>query len=186
MDKKHTQISRFLSFILRHNPESIGLKLDSNGWASVAELIELAEHKGNRLTKDLIDHIVENNNKQRFSLSSDGQKIRANQGHSIPIDLNLQQEIPPEFLYHGTATRFLDAISMEGLKPVGRHHVHMSGNADTAREVGRRHGKPVVLKILALTMNADGYKFYQSENRVWLTDAVPVIYIETLPDIVFD
>lgn len=170
-------ISKFLSLILRHQPETIGLDLDTQGWANVDELIEKAHQHGKQLSRDRIVDVVTNNDKQRFSLSEDGLKIRANQGHSLTVDLALIAKQPPDVLYHGTATRFLDAILAEGLKPLARQHVHLSHDKEMAIKVGQRHGKPVVLEVAALMMQQDGYTFYLSDNQVWLTAHVPADYL---------
>lgn len=170
------RISRFLSLVLRHKPWTIGLDLDSHGWASVDELIEKAAPR-RALTRELIEKVVHGNDKQRFALSADGTRIRANQGHSIEIDIGLEMQVPPDVLYHGTATRFLAAIKAEGLKRGKRHHVHLSPDADTARAVGARYGKPVVLRIDAKGMHEQGMAFFVSANGVWLTERVPASYI---------
>ena len=176
----NTKTSKFLSFVLRHNPDAIGLTLDSAGWASVDELITCAANDGKTLTRDHIREVVETNNKQRFILSDDGNRIRANQGHSIKIELGLEAVDPPEMLYHGTATRFLDSIQREGLQPRNRHHVHLSKEIETAINVGSRHGKPVVLQIDARKMASDGCEFFCSANGVWLTDEVPPRYFSVI------
>ena len=169
--------SKFLSLVLRHQPEVIGLSLDEAGWADIDTLIRLSQaHKP--LTRALIEQVVAGNSKQRFAISDDGRRIRANQGHSIDIELGLQPLAPPMLLYHGTATRFVDAIRREGLVKRSRQHVHLSADADTATAVGARHGQPSVLIVRAGEMSAAGHAFYRSENGVWLTDAVPVEYID--------
>ncbi len=168
--------SKFLSLVLRHQPEVIGLELDDAGWADIDRLIALAQpHRP--LTRALIDAVVANNSKQRFAISEDGRRIRANQGHSIDIALGLQPVAPPVRLYHGTATRFVEAIRREGLDKRSRQHVHLSADAGTATHVGARHGKPVVLVVHADAMAAAGYAFFRSANGVWLTDAVPAAFI---------
>lgn len=169
--------SKFLSLILRHQPEKIGVELDSNGWANIDELIQLANAKGKRLSRQLIDRVVAENNKQRFAISEDGLRIRASQGHSIEIDLALPPSEPPEILYHGTATRFLESIQAEGLHSGNRQHVHLSQDKATATNVGQRHGKPVVLTVLSGEMARAGYQFFLSANNVWLTEHVPVKFI---------
>lgn len=179
MDKL-IHLSRFLSLVLRHKPDTIGLELDENGWASVDELIAGAKRAGVHLSEPLIRQIVEQNDKQRFSLSEDGRKIRANQGHSIQVDLQLVPVEPPEYLYHGAATRFLDSILQQGLMKGKRHHVHLSPDEETARKVGMRHGKPVILFIRALDMHHAGFSFYVSANGVWLTEHVPPEWMEPL------
>lgn len=169
--------SKFLSLVLRHQPEVIGLILDDSGWADIDTLIRLSQaHKP--LTRALIEQVVEENSKQRFAISDDGRRIRANQGHSIDVELGLQPLAPPTLLYHGTATRFVDAIRREGLVKRSRQHVHLSADADTATAVGARHGKPAVLIVRAGEMAAAGHAFFRSENGVWLTDAVPVGFID--------
>lgn len=169
--------SRFLSLVLRHKPEEIGLSLDVNGWAEVEELIELANRHGRRLTRDLLQVVVETNDKQRFVFSGDETRIRANQGHSVEIDLALPPRQPPDLLFHGTATRFVASIRERGLVPGSRQHVHLSPDAATAVKVGSRHGKPIVLEIDAGPMHRSGHVFFCSENGVWLTGHVPVEFI---------
>ena len=170
--------SKYLSFILRHRPDAIGLELDSEGWADIGCLIERATSDGRRLNEELIRVVVETNDKQRFEISEDGRRIRASQGHSIDVDLGLEPSTPPDVLFHGTATRFLDSILATGLEPRGRKHVHLSADETTATAVGQRHGKPVVLRVDAAKMATDGHRFYLSKNRVWLADSVPVDYLE--------
>lgn len=170
--------SKFLSLVLRHKPEEIGLVLDQNGWASIEELIALANARGTNLSRPQIESIVENSDKQRFAISADGMKIRANQGHSVDIVLGLKPQTPPERLYHGTATRFLDAIRASGLHSASRQHVHLSTDLATAEKVGSRHGKPVILTVDAGRMARDGHLFYLSENGVWLTESVPAKYLD--------
>ena len=182
MDKRQIRASRFLSLVLRHRPEVIGLELDAAGWASVPELVRLAREHGRELSESLIREVVETNDKRRFSLSADGSQIRARQGHSIRVDLGLEPATPPAVLYHGTAERFLRSILRQGLVKGRRHHVHLSPDKTTARAVGRRHGQPVVLRVEAGRMHAGGHAFYLSENGVWLTDQVPVEYLETTED----
>ena len=166
--------SKFLSLILRHKPETIGLKLDENGWADIDELIE--KSKNLKLTKELIDEVVEQNDKQRFIV--EGNRIRANQGHSIVVDLELKAVTPPDVLYHGTATRFLESIMQTGLNKQKRQHVHLSKNIETATSVGLRHGKVVILEVDAKQMFDEGYEFYLSLNGVWLTDVVPKKFLK--------
>jgi putative RNA 2'-phosphotransferase len=177
MDKKLVRISNFLSLVLRHKPETIGLSLDRRGWARVDELIAATNRAGVPLDQALLRQVVEQNDKQRFAFSDDGLRIRASQGHSLPVDLGLEPLAPPQFLYHGTATRFLNSIRRHGLIPRGRVHVHLSPDEPTALRVGKRHGKPVVLTVQAGRMHRDGFKFYRSANRVWLTQKVPVEYL---------
>jgi putative RNA 2'-phosphotransferase len=177
MSEPLKKTSKFLSLVLRHQPELIGLTLDEQGWADVAELIRLANCKNPPLTRELLQEIVATNDKQRFAFSPDGKQIRANQGHSVTVDLALTPLTPPPVLYHGTATRFVPSIQQQGLLPGSRQQVHLSASQETARSVGQRHGKPVVLGVDALTMHEAGFAFYQADNGVWLTDAVPVEFI---------
>lgn len=180
MNKEITKISKFLSYVLRHKPDAIGLNLDENGWADIDQLIHQAglDASNPNLTRDLICQAVETNDKKRFALSPDNKKIRANQGHSIQVDLALIPQCPPDILYHGTATRFLQSILKEGLKAGSRNHVHLSENIETARQVGMRYGKAVILIIDAGKMHAQGYPFFKSENGVWLTEHIPAEFID--------
>lgn len=178
VDKALVSTSKFLSLVLRHQPELIGLSLDTNGWADLQELVLLANTSGHSMTADDILTIVKSSEKQRFTLDSSGRKIRANQGHSVKVDLELTPSHPPAILYHGTTTRFLPSIHQSGLIKGARHHVHLSQDANTASAVGGRHGHPAVLTIFAEDMWRSGYIFYQSKNGVWLTDHVPASYIK--------
>ncbi len=171
--------SKFLSFVLRHKPEAIGLELDAKGWVLLSELIEKAASEI-QLTQALIERVVETSDKQRFALSEDGTRIRANQGHSVKVDLDLVPVDPPAVLYHGTATRFLSSILNEGLRPGRRHHVHLSTDVETATSVGQRHGKPVILTIASGEMHAQGHVFFRSDNGVWLTDKVPPAFLREI------
>ena len=180
MNKKLIKTSKFLSYVLRHKPEAIGLELDTQGWVEVDTLIEAAQQHGTPLDLALIQAVVASNDKQRFAWSEDGQRIRANQGHSIKVDLGLAAQEPPELLFHGTASRFMQQIQRQGLRPSGRHHVHLSADQETAFKVGTRHGMPVVLRIAAGQMFADGCVFYLSENGIWLTDQVAPQYFSIL------
>lgn len=178
MDKQLAEASKFLSFVLRHQPDAIGIKLDLEGWADIATLIAAAGKHGKQLDLDLIRSVVATNDKKRFALSDDGLRIRAVQGHSTEsVDIRYIERVPPEFLFHGTATRFLESIRNQGLLPGSRQYVHLSQDEPTAVSVGQRHGKPVVLKVKALLMHEQGYQFFQAENGVWLTSAVPVSFI---------
>jgi len=177
MDNRAVQISKFLSLALRHQPEKIGLRLSQSGWASVKELIEASRRSGIEFTLEELQNVVASNDKKRFSLSEDGLLIRANQGHSIEVELGYAPTAPPDVLYHGTAERFLTSIKQQGLIKGKRHHVHLSADVDTATKVGRRHGKPVVLKVEAGKMRQDGFVFYLSANKVWLTECVPAQYL---------
>lgn len=182
MDKRLVPISKFLSRVLRHHPETIGLPLDSQGWADVEQLQVQARRHGLALTTELLREVVEQNDKQRFTLNEEGTRIRASQGHSIPIDLGLEPTPPPELLYHGTAVRFIASIQTHGLLPGRRNHVHLSVDQTTAARVGGRHGSPVVLEVRAGLMHAAGYPFYLSANGIWLTKHVPVEFLSFPPD----
>lgn len=177
-EKIRSRAGRKLSLALRHQPEAIGLKLDKNGWADVTKLLRCLAKIKLPITQEDLDYIVENNNKKRFSYNEDGTKIRANQGHSIPVDLGLEPVEPPIFLYHGTASITVDVILETGLKPGLRQHVHLSADRNTALNVGQRHGRPVIILVYAQRMYADGLKIYRSANGVWLADAVPVEYLK--------
>ncbi len=178
MKTNHKHISKFLSLILRHNPDKIGLQLDQNGWADVSELLAKAQQQIPKLDIDLLKEVVENNDKKRFAFNEDVTKIRANQGHSIHINLGYQSKQPPEFLYHGTVSKFMDAIREKGLLKMNRHHVHLSEERETATKVGARRGKPIILTIRSGEMFRNQIDFFQSENGVWLTDHVLPQYIE--------
>ena len=167
------KLRKFLSFVLRHDQETIGLRLDAQGWARIDELIRKASAAGRKFRREDLLDVVAINDKKRFSLSDDGLRIRATQGHSVALDLGLPPREPPQVLYHGTATRFLGAIWSEGLKPQARQQVHLSTDAATALLVGQRHGKPIVLQIDAHAMHAHGFKFYLADNGAWLTDCAP-------------
>ncbi|HBQ78762.1 MAG TPA: RNA 2'-phosphotransferase [Erwinia persicina] len=178
MSQSLSDVSKFLSYVLRHQPEAIGLTLDSEGWADIDTLIACAKNDSKSLTRETILSIVESSDKKRFSLSEDGLKIRAVQGHSSQqVDINYQESTPPDVLYHGTATRFLESILIQGLISGSRQYVHLSADEATANSVGQRHGKPTVLKIDALAMHKQGMKFYQADNGVWLTKAVASTFI---------
>jgi putative RNA 2'-phosphotransferase len=174
MSKHLTEASKFLSYVLRHEPQAIGLALDREGWADIAALIDAAARAGKQIDNDLIKTVVGTSDKRRFAISDDGLRIRAVQGHSTnSVSIKHREKVPPEFLYHGTATRFFESIRKEGLLPGERHYVHLSQDVSTATAVGQRYGKPVVLKIEARRMHQQGFKFYQAENKVWLTTMVP-------------
>lgn len=178
MDKKNHEISKFLSYILRHEPQSIGLQLNNEGWANIELLISKANKHGQELNFTLIKDIVKSSDKKRFSISSNGLFIRALQGHSTSsVKLQHEEKKPPNILYHGTATRFLDSIRKQGLIAGSRHHVHMSQDLLTAANVGQRYGKLVIIEIEALKMHKQGFKFFQAQNSVWLTDHVPNNFI---------
>lgn len=165
--------SKFLSLVLRHRPETIGLTLDPEGWVPVDALLEACRSHGRSIDRALLREVVETNDKKRFSFSPDGTRIRANQGHSVAVDLGLSPVEPPELLYHGTVAKFLASIRQQGLVKGSRQHVHLSKDEATARTVGKRRGRPVVLVVEAGRMALDGRLFYLSANGVWLTDSVP-------------
>ena len=170
-------LSKFLSLILRHKPETIGITLDENGWADVAELLRGIKKSHPTFNFETLEKIVRENDKQRFSFNDDKTKIRANQGHSIQVDVELEKKIPPTFLYHGTIERNANSIDAKGILKGSRLYVHLSADIETAQKVAsRRKGTPIIYKISALAMHEDGYIFYQSKNGVWLTDFVPPKY----------
>lgn len=171
------RISKFMSLVLRHNPQAIGLQLDAEGWVRIEDLLLAAQHAGIAIDRSVLESVVRQNNKQRFSISHDGQRIRANQGHSIPVDLGLEPITPPPILYHGTATRFLQSIREHGLLKGHRQHVHLSTDQQSACNVGSRHGHPIVLTVDAANMLHDGYHFYRSHNGVYLTEHIPPQYL---------
>ena len=177
MDSSLVRVSKFLSLVLRHDPGKVGLTLDAAGWTGVDELLAAAAKAGVAIDRATLERVVAENDKKRFALSDDGTRIRASQGHSVPVELGLEPRVPPERLYHGTASRFVDAIRREGLRAGSRVHVHLSVDEETARAVGQRHGKPVVLHVAAGRMHRDGNLFFRSENGVWLTAAVPPAYL---------
>ncbi|MFM7405698.1 MAG: RNA 2'-phosphotransferase [Cuspidothrix sp.] len=172
------KISKFLSKHLRHQPDAIGIKLGAGGWVAVDELLTACAKNGFYMTYEELEIVVNSSDKQRFAFDDTGNLIRANQGHSIEIDLQLQVMIPPDILYHGTGIKSVDAILKRGLHKMSRHHVHLSADMDTAKSVGMRHGKPVIFAINTPKMVADGYIFYCSANGVWLVDHVPYQYLE--------
>ena len=177
MKNKTVTISKFLSLVLRHKPQTIGIDLDPNGWVEVDVLLAQAAAYGRNISPELLAHVVESNDKKRFAMSEDGLRIRASQGHSISVGLGLEPKSPPEQLFHGTADRFLAKIMSEGLSKMNRQHVHLSSSAETATSVGARHGRPVILVVDCAAMAEDGHEFYLSANGVWLTDLVPVKYL---------
>lgn len=177
-----TSTSKFLSLVLRHQPEVIGMQLDFEGWLPIEELIHNANHHGRVLTLELLHEVVASCAKKRFSLSEDGLRIRANQGHSVPdVELNLECTSPPALLYHGTVAPFLESIRQQGLLKRSRNHVHLSADIETAKKVRARRGKPIILTVHAQTMHQASHAFYLSANGVWLTDSVPAVFIE-FPD----
>lgn len=173
-----TQTSKFLSLILRHKPETIGITLDEHGWAKVDQVIE-GIGKTRTFNMEILEEIVRTDAKQRYVFNEDKTLIRASQGHSIPVDVELEIVNPPEILWHGTGEKYVSSIEKAGLIPKSRLYVHLSRDVETARQVGSRHGKVVIYRVLAGKMQEDGYVFYRSENGVWLTKEVPVSYLET-------
>jgi putative RNA 2'-phosphotransferase len=171
-------MSKRLSFVLRHRPDSIGVSLDDAGWVAVDELLAALARSGMRLTRPELDAVVAGNDKQRFAFDDAGARIRASQGHSVPVALGYRTELPPDVLFHGTVRRFVPAIVAEGLRPGKRHAVHLSADVATASAVGGRRGRPVVLRVDAAAMVADGLLFSRSANGVWLTEAVPARYLQ--------
>jgi putative RNA 2'-phosphotransferase len=169
--------SKFLAGVLRHDPGKIGITLDTAGWVDVEVLLAALKRRGRRIDRVRLDFVVEHNNKKRFEYDESGTRIRASQGHSVPVELGYEPTVPPETLYHGTATRSLDSIFAEGLVPGSRHHVHLSMDVETATKVGSRHGKPAVLLVAAARMHADGHAFFRSTNGVWLTEHVAPEYL---------
>lgn len=165
----HTKISKFISLVLRHNPQVIGITLDEFGFADVSELINGISEKGYMLNQDILFEIVETDNKKRYIFNKGKTKIRANQGHSIKINLELKKQKPPNILYHGTAEKYYDSIMQNGIQKRSRTHVHLSTDFQTAIEVGRRHGKPIVFKVDSKSMYEKNYEFFLSDNGVWLT-----------------
>jgi putative RNA 2'-phosphotransferase len=177
MQKRQVRISKFLSLILRHKPEKIGLTLDEAGWAVVDDLLQACRDHGFPLTLTELETVVAENDKARFSFTPDRSRIRANQGHSTAVNLGYEPVAPPDYLFHGTTERFWPAIQVEGLLKRSRHHVHLSLDMETARRVGARHGRPLILRVDSGAMQRNGHLFYQSANGVWLTDAVPPRYL---------
>lgn len=175
----YENLGKYISLILRHKPEVINITLDEHGYALVSDLIQ-GISKTHHITKEILDEIVNNNNKKRYAYNEDKTKIRANQGHSIKVDVDLTSITPPDVLYHGTATRFQESIEKDGLVPKSRLHVHLSLDVETAKQVGMRHGKILIYKVDAKRMYADGFKFYLSLNNVYLTDKVPAQYLKVI------
>ena len=179
MDKKRTtHVSKFLSLVLRHEPAQIGITLDAAGWVAVRELLEaMAAHRF-PVSRDELEEVVRTSEKKRFAFSDDGLRIRASQGHSVEVELGYEPATPPNLLYHGTVDRFLDSIRRSGLLKGQRHHVHLSADRETAEKVGRRRGRPVVLVVRAGEMHHENLAFFRSDNGVWLTEQVPVRYLD--------
>lgn len=178
---QHAALSKFLSYVLRHQPQAIGLQLDMQGWAVIDELLACAVRHGTALSHEQLLQIVAESDKQRFAISADGLFIRANQGHSLAIELALTAQTPPALLFHGTASRFLAAILQQGLQKGQRHHVHLTADQATALAVGQRYGSPVLLRIDTTAMRAQGAKFYLTANGVWLTDEVAPEFLTVQP-----
>ncbi|AXG78832.1 RNA 2'-phosphotransferase [Streptomyces paludis] len=174
-ERRAVKVSKYLAKHLRHQPERLGITLDENGWVAIDTLLRATAAHGFGLTRAELDHVVTINDKQRFTI--DGDRIRAAQGHTVAVDLDLPLATPPAYLYHGTVARNLDAIRAEGLRPMRRHHVHLSADRETATRVGARRGRPVVLPVDAAAMHGAGLVFRVSANGVWLTDSVPTRYI---------
>jgi putative RNA 2'-phosphotransferase len=172
-----TETGRFISLILRHKPEVAGVTLDGHGWADVGELIK-GVNRTHAIDMAFLQKIVAEDSKQRFSFNEDKTKIRANQGHSINVDVELKKMAPPDFLWHGTGKKYVGEIKLKGLLPMTRLYVHLSVDYDTALKVGSRHGEPIVFKIDAKAMKEDGFDFYKSLNGIWLTKVVPVKYMQ--------
>ena len=178
-DKQTTGTSRFISLILRHKPETIGITLDEHVWADVQDLIDgINRSSGHTLDMELLEEIVRTDEKQRYSFNEDHTLIRANQGHSVSVDVVLEEKIPPDTLWHGTGEKYVSSIDVQGLIPKSRLYVHLSSDIDTARNVGSRHGKPVIYAINCRAMVRDGYRFFLSANHVWLTKEVPAQYMK--------
>lgn len=175
--KELTRISKVLSLVLRHQPELIGIEPDQHGWVDVKLLIQQMNIHNIVVDRALLDHVVETNSKKRFTFSDNGEQIRASQGHSIAVELGYVAQVPPDILFHGTAEKSVESIENTGLEKRDRQHVHLSQDLQTARQVGGRHGKPVVFMVQASMMHQAGYLFYLSDNNVWLTDHVPVQFL---------
>lgn len=179
MDKKQQKrISKFMSLVLRHQPQTAGLVLDNAGWVDVDDLLTGMNKAGQRVTRGQLETVVAENDKQRFQFSEDGARVRATQGHSVGVELGYEPAIPPEELAHGTPTQFVDSIRREGLKKRQRHDVHLHADLSIASSVGQRRGKPVILRIRAKAMSDAGFEFFVTPNDVWLTDHVPPEFIE--------
>jgi len=180
-EKRTVRVSKFLSLVLRHQPETVGITLDEAGWVDVDELIAACAAKGRRFSRAELDHVVATNNKKRFAFSADGRRIRASQGHSVTVELGLPPTPPPPVLFHGTASATVPVILREGLRPMSRQDVHLSADQETALRVGARHGRPVLLEVDAAALSAAGHEFRVSANGVWLTGAIPPERLRLLP-----
>lgn len=179
-DKRQVRISKFMSLVLRHEPRKANLTLEPGGWVLIDGLLSGAAAAGLCFTRAELEAVVAACEKQRFAIDDTGTRIRANQGHSAEVELDFQPAEPPAELFHGTADRFLSVILREGLLRMARHHVHLSPDADTARKVGSRHGRPVILAVDAAKMRGDGHAFYCSANGMWLVEHVPPRYLRVL------
>lgn len=179
-EKQKKTISKFLSLILRHQPETVGLTLEENGWVEVEKLLSACAKHGNSFSREELEEVFATNDKKRFSFDETGTKIRANQGHSTEVEIEFEKKTPPEILYHGTAEKNVEKILAEGLKKMSRHHVHLSDNVETARNVGIRYGKPVIIKVDTKAMIDEGFYFYVSANNVWLIEEVPARFLTLL------
>lgn len=177
-DKRLVKLSKYLSKHLRHTPDALGLTLEPGGWVAVDALLEACNRRNFRMTREELEEVVTRNNKRRFSFDPTCTRIRANQGHSVEVDLQLEPVEPPAVLYHGTGSQNVEAIQRQGLHRMSRHHVHLSGDMSTARNVGARHGKPVVLEVDAAAMHQAGHEFYRSANGVWLVEHVPPEFLK--------
>ncbi len=179
--KSMKKTSKFISLILRHRPEVIGISLDRHGWAKVDDLIRGINRTGNHsIDRDLLEEIVRQDEKQRYSFNEDHTRIRANQGHSVPVDVELEKKTPPDILWHGTGEKYVPSIDRQGLIPKNRLYVHLSSDVETAKKVGSRHGRPVIYQIDCRTMSEEGHNFYFSANQIWLTENVPVKYLKKI------
>lgn len=176
-EKDATRISKFLSLVLRHEPGKIGITLDREGWVGVDELISALARHGKEISFEMLEHVLETNEKKRFAFSDDGELIRASQGHSVAVNLGYPPATPPEFIYHGTVARFLPSIRENGIVKGQRHHVHLSASLDVATTVGKRRGQPLILTVRTGEMSAAGHLFHLSANGVWLTDFIPSDFI---------
>ncbi len=180
MDRRLVTVSKYLAKHLRHAPQALGLTLQSGGWVSVDDLLAASVRTGFPISYEELLEVVETNDKKRFSFDVTGDLIRANQGHSVAVDLQLEEKVPPDVLYHGTVERFLPSILTEGLNKGKRHHVHLSRDVETARKVGARRGQPVLLQVASGKMHAQGHQFFLSVNGVWLTDSVPAAFLKRM------
>jgi putative RNA 2'-phosphotransferase len=181
-EKQLVEISKFLSLVLRHKPETIGIQLDENGWTDVDKLIEKSNSYGIKFDKEILTHVVGTNSKQRFAFNETLDKIRASQGHTVNIELGYINQKPPEILFHGTGEKSVQFILSSGLEKRSRQHVHLSCDIETAVKVGERHGRPVVFKVFSEQMHTDNFEFFLSDNGVWLTDNVPTKYLKLIDD----